>query len=1224
MKHRILFFTIFIFCTLVNADENVIATKNGVSFNYIPDFSNGISSDCDLEDGLPVKTLYINVPEGEVRLHVGDSEWIQYDNEYKGKTIEKLYESSFEYAARQRVLKIRIFPFKRQSGKIFVLKKISINVEFQNALYLSKKYNPISLTSINNGFESPLKSQIAVEDIPFKSYLEIKVKENGIYRIEYQDIVDAGIDPKNISLRNFGLYSNSGVNLPVDTVEFMKYLTPEKTPYIVRGNNDDLFEKGEYILFFGESPYGDSINFYGNYDLYNNPFSDYKHYMLVFNDKTPLRAQNLVFSFETDTEALYSECVMHFDSINPLLSGYGWTWKKFNMMKDSGDAVYEFSFESKSILDSAGEMRLSFFYQTDVNDTYEMELYLNEKYIGTMANRGAFNYIPKAFSFSVSNLSFNNTVRLVGKNTDNKNKVFYLSECRTKYKADKNNPDDIIIKKRDSRYLSIEPEKELYAFIKSNSVYCIGEIEKGKAVSLDLLTGEKAFLTDRVKEPESIKWSDNNVLYNEYEGCDILVITGNGYKTTLIPYIQYRKSQGLKVKVVEIGEIADAFAFGIESPAAIKAYIHYAFNNWQNFPKYLLLLGSGSYDYKNRQNIYEDRNVVPLYETGYGVFEQALLSASRSQCVDRWYTLISGDDQYMDIIPGRITVLDKNEAHLAMMKIIDCETKMPARIKNKVMVISDDEYSSRAESYYHDIGFMYDSENLAGLLGIYFGVNKLYLTDYMGSLQTSEHWDANPGFKRDVRYAFRDILNKGVAFGFFYGHGSYYTLTHEHILLYPDDIDLFTNLYKYPVFLFGTCQAGQFDNDFGSIAAEFQKLPYSGFSASIASTRAIGSDESINILHNFFATDLISGGFATIGEYYLSMINTHSYTSTSHVLFGDPSMRIKKYKYDISILSEDTISLGSFNEFSYSTSKDSEGEIIFDIYQPFYSDSHDYWHILPYSYIYYSKSDGIMNRVSLSESAGSFTSFLPDSFAEKKYLNKMLISGVYEDDSLIHLGVRKPILSYAKESVNSSGEIKFFMNNIELKDSATLKTDYEIEVRFYSETGVYLGNVSQYQPSVTVRGDADLTFDDRTFESKEDYFANLYDISSLQKRDTINAVIFDGKLNQNKKTLIVKHNTKLKTEAEFTLYPNPFTEYFFVTFNSANSGLLRWKMIDEKGFTVSSGEEPFIGGFNSVKIIPAGQLMNIDIMKGIYYFTADFIYYGKNEPAREKRKVVKK
>ncbi|MGE3062016.1 MAG: C25 family cysteine peptidase [bacterium] len=1223
MKFKALLFSLSFIAIALFSAENITVSTKGLKIEYSPVYVNNRLTDCAIEKNVLIKYLYINVPEGAVRVHVGDAEWKRNEGESDRKIVSKLYDLQYEYAGRQRILRIALYPARKQGSDTYTLKRVFIEVDFEKALSKSGKDNPLFASSLNREFVSKGFMSERSDRIPFMSYLDLKVKDSGIYRVDYKTIKDAGIDPQNLSVGNFGLYTQKNVMLPIDTAEFLSYLNPPKTPYLFVGDDDDDFEDGEYILFYGESPNGDSINFYMNYDIYNNPFSDYRHYMLVFNDKNPIKANNLVFSFEKDEHRIFNEKVMHYDSINPLLSGYGWVWKKFSLVKDSGDFEYEFDFETPDFAGESCTISLSFFFPNG-GDTSTVEVKMNDSFLGTIEYGTEMRYTPAVFSFSSNNLAANNKVILTAKNIDNLTKSFYLSEFRVKYEADTDNPDDIVIKNASFRYLNLNPTSDIYCFVKNGGNYYLGGIAAGENISLDILSGEFAFLTNEIKKPENARWVDNSKIYADIEGCDILIIAGDNFREAVIPYTQYRKSQGYIVKTFEIGRIADAFGFGVSSPSAVKAFLEYGFREWKNFPEYLILLGSGSYDFKNRQNIHENRNVVPVYETGYGIFEEALLSASTTWCVDRWYALLTGEDQYIDIIPGRITAMNREEAFDALLKVIDYETKTPTFMKNKMMVISDDEYGGRISETFNETGFFVDAEDLSGLLESRFPVRKLYLMDYIGSLQgDEEHWPYNPGYKRDVRFVIRDYLNEGIAYGFFYGHGSYYTLTHEHILLYPDDIELLDNTNRYPIFLFGTCQVGQFDNDFGAIGAEFQKLPKSGFSAVIASTRAIFEYESVSILYNSFASNLIAGGFNTIGEYYLSMINDGRYFSTSHVLFGDPSMRVKKHLFDVSVLTEDTLMLGALNDIGYDAEFDFIGPMSVDLYQPFYTDSHDYLHILPYAYLYYVKSDGVMSRTETKIDSNTLSVYLTDDFEERNFENRILITSVCEDDSFVHSGIDVLHAKYSPDSSASSGEISFFSNEKPLEDSITLPLEYPIEVNFTSNIGVYMGSIQRYLPSLTAKGNASVSSENKIFVKTDSSSSNYYSVSSAQDVDTVTAVIYDSNLKEFRKSIIIRHNFKSKSEKRFNLYPNPFSDAFTISFTSSAGGTMKWKLIDSRGFIASAGEEIVQGGYNSIKIAPNDRMLERDLETGIYMFTADFIYYGKSEIVREKRKVVK-
>ena len=64
--------------------------------------------------------------------------------------------------------------------------------------------------------------------------LKIGVTEDGVYKLTYDDITDAGLDLKGIDPRTIKI-SNLGT----------------ETPIYVGGEEDGKFDKGDYILFMG-------------------------------------------------------------------------------------------------------------------------------------------------------------------------------------------------------------------------------------------------------------------------------------------------------------------------------------------------------------------------------------------------------------------------------------------------------------------------------------------------------------------------------------------------------------------------------------------------------------------------------------------------------------------------------------------------------------------------------------------------------------------------------------------------------------------------------------------------------------------------------------------------------------------------------------------------------------------------------------------------------------
>ena len=51
--------------------------------------------------------------------------------------------------------------------------------------------------------------------------------------------------------------------------------------------------------------------------------------------------------------------------------------------------------------------------------------------------------------------------------------------------------------------------------------------------------------------------------------------------------------------MVDIEDVYDEFGFGVPSPYALQAFLAYARSTWTSPPRYVVLAGDGTYDYKD-------------------------------------------------------------------------------------------------------------------------------------------------------------------------------------------------------------------------------------------------------------------------------------------------------------------------------------------------------------------------------------------------------------------------------------------------------------------------------------------------------------------------------------------------------------------------------------------------------------------------------------------------
>jgi len=94
--------------------------------------------------------------------------------------------------------------------------------------------------------------------------------------------------------------------------------------------------------------------------------------------------------------------------------------------------------------------------------------------------------------------------------------------------------------------------------------------------------------------------------------ANLIIIFHQNWMTEAETWANYRRSQGITVKTVEVSDIYDEFSYGDLSSLAIRDFLQYARNSWQVAPTYVLLLGDASYDSRN----YEGQgynNFVPTH-----------------------------------------------------------------------------------------------------------------------------------------------------------------------------------------------------------------------------------------------------------------------------------------------------------------------------------------------------------------------------------------------------------------------------------------------------------------------------------------------------------------------------------------------------------------------------------------------------------------------------------
>ena len=363
--------------------------------------------------------------------------------------------------------------------------------------------------------------------------------------------------------------------------------------------------------------------------------------------------------------------------------------------------------------------------------------------------------------------------------------------------------------------------------------------------------------------PLSITGNRSSNLRQKKNRADYLIITTSELREMAQTLANYRQSQGLRSMVVDVEDIMNEFNYGLYKPEAIRDFLSYAYHNWEKAPRYLVLAGEGTFDYKNNQG-YND-NLVPaiLVETPYGLFAS-----------DNRYADVDGDDGVPDMAVGRLPVMTSEELDAVISKITAYETAGGNWTK-RILLVADDP---------DDGGdFPAQSDVLAHMLTSDYLTEKIYLSE------------------RTISEARQRVLNgikDGVLLLNYVGHADLDSLAQEGILL-SADVDSLGNGDKLPIITAMTCLTGLFSIPGYDSLGEIMVLQQSGGAiATWAPTGLSINSAAATLNEGFFRAAFIEHS-TILGDVLLRVLKDYAFQNKSpymldiYTLLGDPALRIR-------------------------------------------------------------------------------------------------------------------------------------------------------------------------------------------------------------------------------------------------------------------------------------------------------------------------------------------
>ncbi len=164
-------------------------------------------------------------------------------------------------------------------------------------------------------------------------------------------------------------------------------------------------------------------------------------------------------------------------------------------------------------------------------------------------------------------------------------------------------------------------------------------------------------------------------LFSESNSGEFIVITRDMFMDEAENYASYRSQHNdYEVRVVDAVDIYNQFGYGAPKPIAIRRFLFYAMDNWENPPEYAFILGDASQQFRN----------TPIQD-----YEVPSFGHPAS---DSWFSMnyLRGDDWRMRIPVGRLTVREPQEIsdYLDKVQQYEAERSSLDRWEKRIAMLS--------------------------------------------------------------------------------------------------------------------------------------------------------------------------------------------------------------------------------------------------------------------------------------------------------------------------------------------------------------------------------------------------------------------------------------------------------------------------------------------------------------------------------------------------------
>ncbi|MEI6073971.1 MAG: C25 family cysteine peptidase [Verrucomicrobiota bacterium] len=347
--------------------------------------------------------------------------------------------------------------------------------------------------------------------------------------------------------------------------------------------------------------------------------------------------------------------------------------------------------------------------------------------------------------------------------------------------------------------------------------------------------------------------------------ADYVIVSPPSLLSAATNLADYRRQTGLRTIIAPLDQVYNEFASGFPTPHAIQSLLAMAWTNWAVRPHYCVLLGKGTYDF--RDLLQKHDNLTPPLFLRITVDTQSSLFPSDSLMGE-----VNGDG-LPEIAVGRLSGLTTNDLIALINRIKNYESMAPVASPQAMLIA--------------------DAPGAAGdFTGDLLLVDAVLTNKFTDTLVLS----TNATNAALLHGLITNQWRQGVDFVNYVGHGAIDRFGTYGYLTSADTNNLNCANYRLPVVAAMTCIAGLYSNPGNNCLGECLGQPAAGGAIAFFGPSGYSNDGEASQLNIRFAALLRANAGLGLGDLILQAIADHIRLDLPSIpvwecnLLGDPAL----------------------------------------------------------------------------------------------------------------------------------------------------------------------------------------------------------------------------------------------------------------------------------------------------------------------------------------------